>query len=195
MFIKNKRGFTIIELLVSMSIVVVILSVVVFNYRSSGDSLATDSLAQEIAITIRQAQTYGLGVRSTSSGVFTHAYGVHFNPVSNPTTYILFADKLTANGSYDAGSGSCGSATTECVQIFNMRDGVTITGVCSNSTCYSSGTRSANFTFIRPSTDASIRITGGGSTTNPVNGGVIITSPRGSTATITIQNTGQILVQ
>lgn len=195
MLTNKNNGFTLIELIVSMSIVVVILSVVLFNYRSSGDNLSLDSLAQEIGITIRQAQTYGLGVRQTSSGVFTYAYGVHFNPVSNPTSYILFADKNTVNGSYDAGSGSCGSATTECVQIFNMRDGITITGVCSNTTCYSSGTRNANFTFIRPSTDASIRVTGGGITTTPGNGSIIISSPRGGTATIRVENTGQILVQ
>lgn len=196
MFIKTKsqKGFTLVEMIVSISIMSLIVTIVLFNYSSSGDNLATSSAGQEVAITIRQAQTYGLAVRPTSSGVFLYAYGVHFNPTSNPTGYYLFADK-DDDGVYDAGTGSCGSATTECVQAFTFRNGITATGVCSISTCYSSGTRSINFTFLRPSPDAAIYVTGGGLNSTPGKGSVILTSPKGKTVTITVENTGQILIQ
>src|SRR3990167_1379889 len=91
---KSGAGFTLIELMVSISIVSVIMTVVLFTYSSFNDSLALSAAGQEVASAVRQAQTYGLSVKEFSVGSeqFTSGYGIYFDPVSDPTNYYIFVD-------------------------------------------------------------------------------------------------------
>ena len=50
---------------------------------------------------MRQAQVFGLSVRSTDGGIFTGGYGVYFS-TSTPQQYLLFADTDDDN-LYDSG--------------------------------------------------------------------------------------------
>ena len=133
----KKGGFTLVELLVSISIFFIVTAVVLTNYPRFGSNLAIETLTQDIALTIRQAQVFGSailgttadsGLESVSPQVF-NAYGVHFpliptdvdlNPVSY--TYTIFADVPGAaggsNNRYDGETGiECGSpmAANECL--------------------------------------------------------------------------------
>ena len=60
------------------------------------------NLTYDVALSIRQAQTYGISVRkftpSGGSGQFAQGYGVSFQ-LPSPTTYLIFAD-ANANGHY-----------------------------------------------------------------------------------------------
>lgn len=121
----NSNGFTLIELIVVMSIMVIINGVIFFDYPSVMANLALKRTAGEIALVARQAQVYSLSAKSGVSGELVN-YGVHFDKtVPNNTKIILFAD--TGNGSgglpnnkYDTGSG-CGVSPTECVQEFEIQ--------------------------------------------------------------------------
>jgi prepilin-type N-terminal cleavage/methylation domain-containing protein len=94
-----KRGFSLIELLVVIGIFIIITSVILARQNKfSSDILLTD-LAYQVAISIRQAQVYGLGVQAQSSN-FDIGYGVHFDNVTPNTTYKLFADN-DKNGVYN----------------------------------------------------------------------------------------------
>jgi prepilin-type N-terminal cleavage/methylation domain-containing protein len=198
---KNRNGFTLVEMLVSLSIVAVIMLTVLFNYSSFNDRLALSSAAQELAVSIRQAQTYGLTVREVKSntGLFDKAYGVYFNK-NDPSNYYLFVDSLLvdpANKKYDVGSGTCGSVTTECVEKLTLRNGVIISNVCNASTCSPGGSVVMNVSFTRPNPDANIIFTNNAGTTlsgPSLTGKVELTSPKGKKLTITIEGTGQILV-
>ncbi len=191
-----KKGFTLIELLVSISIVTVIMAVVIFNYGGFLDTLALSAAEQDLAIGVREAQTYGLSVKEVSvgSGQFTSAYGIYFSPAS-PGEYDVFVDK-NGNGLYDVGSG-CGSGSTECIEKFAFRDGITVSSICDTSACPPSSASSMQITFLRPSTDATIDFvsSGGSIVESSLTGKVVLRSPQGKTATVTIGSTGQISVQ
>ena len=190
-----KKGFTLIELIVTMSIVTLLMTTVLFNYGTFNDNLAISSAEQEMAVAIRQAQTYGLNVKETaaSSGQFGYAYGIYFNPQS-PTDYYLFAD-ADNNKKYDVGSG-CGSGSTECIEKFSLRNGVRISNICDSATCYS--TKNLNITFLRPVPDAVIYLinnSDGSTYSSSVNTGKIeLTSSKGKVLKVTIESTGQVLV-
>ncbi len=199
----ESKGFTLVEVLVSTSILVVMMSVVLYNYGSFTDRLALSSAGQEIAVTIRQAQSYGLSVKelASSPGTFDSAYGTYF-ALSEPDSYYLFADVGNpANKIFGVGNG-CGGDATECVQKFTLRNGVRITKLCSIPTtgapvCAppSSGFNQMNITFLRPSPDATIRLSNSGAFyADPSTGQITLTSPQGAELTITIERTGQVLV-
>jgi prepilin-type N-terminal cleavage/methylation domain-containing protein len=191
-----KKGFTLIELLVSISIVTVIMAVVIFNYGGFNDTLALSAAEQDLAIAVREAQTYGLSVKEVSvgSGQFNAAYGIYFSPTS-PSEYDVFVDK-NGNGLYDAGSG-CGSGATECLEKFIFRDGVTISAICDDTSCPPASASSMQVTFLRPNPDATINFVNSGGTIveTGLTGKAVLMSPQGKTATVTIGSTGQISVQ
>jgi len=196
------QGFTLIELMVTMSLVSIIMLVVMFSYSKFSDRLSLKSATQEIAVTIRQAQSYGLNVREAAAGggQFASAYGIFIDPTNDPTHYTVFVDAF-ANKTYDVGAGSCGTSTTECVEKDAVRNGVQISKICDSSGACSinSSKKNVNITFLRPNPDADINFTnaagtivGGGSEDSVA---ITLTSPQGDTATVTVDRTGQISVQ
>ena len=199
MNISLKTGFTLAEIMVTVSIVSIIMTTVLFSYTTFTDRLALSSAAQEIAVVVRQAQTYGLTVRESgvAGGQFSYAYGIYFDYGSDQTHYYLFVD-TNSNSKFDVGSG-CGSGSTECVEQGTLRNNVLITSVCDASACPPVvNVKKMNITFLRPNPDATIIFTDSGGTTlsgPSTTGKVTLTSPKGNTSTITIESTGQINIQ
>src|SRR3989344_3995148 len=81
------RGFSLIELLVVISIFSIISLVVLANHSRFNSSVLLGSLAYKIALSFRETQVYGLSVQGQSTN-FQVGYGIHF---SGGTTYTLFA--------------------------------------------------------------------------------------------------------
>lgn len=136
---KNNKGFTVIELLVSISLFFIVTSVVLSNYPRFGTNLAIETLAQDIALSVRQAQVFGSAILGTtkrdgaslSSQIF-NAYGVYFPPLLGTSqgglidyTYSIFADVPgTTQFVYDrALSGECGTPTAgnECLVEYRVK--------------------------------------------------------------------------
>ncbi|MFH1170171.1 MAG: type II secretion system protein [Candidatus Vogelbacteria bacterium] len=92
---RVRAGFTLIEMLVVISIFLIMTGVILANFPAFRDKAALDLLAQEIATTIRQAQVYGIGTREAGSE-FT-SYGIYFaldtSKGLNNKTFYLYADK------------------------------------------------------------------------------------------------------
>ncbi len=147
------RGFTLTELLVVMAITLVIMVVVLFSYGNYTDSLTVSGAAQELSMAIRDAQTSALNVRENLAGAPAFpSYGIAFNPVVHPSTYYLYADR-NSNGLYEPYDG-CGTMNTECVQVVELRDGVTVSAVCDkDGVCPPIGVESLLVYFVRPRTD------------------------------------------
>jgi len=185
-----KKAFTLIELLVSMSIITVILSGVLYNYGGFNDSLAVSSATQEMAITIRQAQAYGINVKESGvdSGQFNYAYGIYFNTQS-PSSYVVFVDSTPTNNIYDGAA--------ELIETVSLRNGVTLRSICDSTTCPASAVTAMSVTFIRPNPDARIYFLNGSTiTSGPLTyGRVELNSPKNKRTYVIITNTGQILVQ
>ncbi|MBI3632673.1 MAG: hypothetical protein HY226_00095 [Candidatus Vogelbacteria bacterium] len=114
----------------------IITSITLVNYPKFSNKLSLDLLAEDIALSVRQAQIYGSSVLGARSGSGTtkafSAYGVHFDdPANYPTeyNYILFAD---INGSRTYNGLEAGTRgfvcplfggpveDQECLQIFKV---------------------------------------------------------------------------
>jgi len=188
-------GFTLIELLVTMSILVVITAMMLANYPKFSEALALKRAAQEVALTIRQAQVYGLSVREfgAGSGIFP-GYGVHFDMADGPDSFILFAD-INNNKSYDAGDG-CGGLATECVQMFKINTGDKISKLCGNSATVSPGGCPSlgllDVVYLRP--NPTVTLKGDGLLLVP-SASIVLSSLNGDKRTIKVWLSGQIGVE
>ena len=65
----RRRGFTLIELLVVVAIIVVITGLILANSNKFGGQTMLQNLSYDIALSLREAQVYGISVRS-NSGAF-----------------------------------------------------------------------------------------------------------------------------
>ena len=202
LYSKGDRGFTLTELLVSISIISVILTVIILNQSTYTDSAALFNLADEISSTISQAQAYGIGVKevSTGSSEFNTSYGLAFSLLSSGsnTVYLYFAD-LDANRIY-TGNWSCD--TSECLNKVDITRGNVIDDICIIKTSGSdqcNSAKRADVSFARPSTEAQIKLFNNGG--QPLNESdlkgirIELKSPRGSTRSVTVYTTGQISTQ
>ena len=185
---RSARGLTLIELLVVITISSLISLVVLVNHARFSSSVLLGSLGYDIALSLREAQVYGLSVKQYANN-FQVGYGVRF---SGTSSYFFFAD-TNANKVYDSGIDAV-------VQTFTVGRGNTIARFCGvRSTgvteCSDSGGGLAidhlDVLFFRPDPDARI------SSNNPgfySRGKIVVTSPSGETRTVTIESTGQISV-
>ena len=94
---SKSRGFSLLELIIVIGILTLVSTVTIVKHTGFNSSIVLSSLAYDIALSIRQAQVFGLAVRGyedEASGdiTFDTGYGVHFDR-STPKSYILFADR------------------------------------------------------------------------------------------------------
>lgn len=181
------RAFSLIELLVAVSIFLVISTVILANHSRFNSSVLLGSLAYDVALSIREAQVFGLSVRQFGSG-FQVGYGVHF---TNSNTYVFFVD-VNANKKYD-------EATDSIVRTYTLSRGHTFQRFCGTNSigiekCSDSASpiTHLDIVFLRPDPDAVISSSEPGVYSS---GRVIVTSPSGDTRTVQIASTGQISVQ
>ena len=189
------RGFTLIELLVVVGIITVITSIVLVSNAKYGGAVLLQNLAYDIALSIRQAQVYGISVRSFNASNFSVGYGMHF-AVSDNTHYELFAD-ADNNGLFSDASENVSPSPYE------IGRGYKIKSLCATD----SGNESCTFDtldiiFKRPEPDARITARNGSGQTCVQNtqeckeeARVVVESPRGQDLSIVIDATGQISVK
>jgi len=163
--IKNKisknKGVTLIELLVVISIFTIITGISIFNYNNFNSYTSIQNLADDIALTIREAQSYAIGVRA-SDNIFDTGFGVHFSINSNPDSpysgsndsFILFSD-IDDNNIYDYNEtdGMCGEPEdgNECLEILTVQGDQAITGIYVDGSEYSiDSEESMDIVFKRP---------------------------------------------
>lgn len=180
------KAFSLIELIVVSGILVVITSILLFNQGRFGGVVLLENLAYDIALSVRQAQVYGISVYRFSTQTFNVGYGIHFEQASPPSVYVLFADASTpANGLYDTGETVL-STTIE--RSYFVSDLCTTNG--GTETC---GRTKLDIIFKRPEPAAYIRANG--ETTLYERGRVVLSSPRGDLKSVVIEASGQIAVQ
>lgn len=199
----STRGFTLIELLVVSAIIAMVSGLMLANNARFGGAITLKNLAYDIALSVRQAQVYGISVARFGDGAgrFDIGYGMHFSE-ANPRNYVLFADAGVQNGLYDSG----GLAGSELVAQTTIDRGYSIVDLCAKppggvETCSLS---QLDIFFKRPEPDAYISIEGsplsfnasGNVTSTNLNerARIIIASPRGDCMSVSVEATGQISV-
>jgi prepilin-type N-terminal cleavage/methylation domain-containing protein len=193
-FQKNKKiikGFTLVELLVSVAIFAFMTTLMVARYGNFNQSVLLTNLAYDVAVTIRTAQSYGLSVKgsgnSNDADRFQKAYGVYFDSQSagNDEMYYLFSD-INDDSIFD------GEESGEMIQKFTLKRGTKIYGVCTeNIPCDPDAGGIMTIVFQRPDPNARIC---DDEFCNYAHGAILIKSPDGSERLIRISENGQISV-
>jgi prepilin-type N-terminal cleavage/methylation domain-containing protein len=84
------KGFTVIELLVTLAIVVLVTGIVMIRYSSFNSSVLLTSQAYITGFDVRETQSLAISVRGNSNQ-FREEYGMYFD-INTPTSYLLFQD-------------------------------------------------------------------------------------------------------
>lgn len=99
----RKKAFTLIELIVSMSIIAILSTLFLVNYRPSNQRTDLTMAAQVMASDIRFAQSNTLGLIGYNGAMPDGGWGVSFSASEGENDrYIIFAD-MNDNRLYDEG--------------------------------------------------------------------------------------------
>lgn len=182
------RGFTIMELIIVISIFVIITSILLADYPGFSQRVALERTAQEVALSFREAETLALAVRESTpgSGDFP-GFGVHFDEAT-PREYILFAD-LNNNNVF--------GGSVEELDRFFIEKSPEITDMCvraKSSPPGNCGVASVDIIYLRP--DPIITITNDGDEfSSSADFTITIMTPDGARKDITAWFTGQIEIE
>ena len=213
---------TIIELVIVLAIITVITGIIIFNHSSFRSSVSTQNLVNDIALSIRKAQSYAIGVRGLGEE-FDYGHGIHFltasktvsllPPAGSNRSMVLFTDIsndiLGVKYNYD-GSNNCGTptASNECREILTIESNdVGSSDYISGFYLDDSTTKSIgvlDIIFKRPNPDATFcHYVPNSGNTAPCNSDISsvkievsnnLTGSQKVTKNITVWNTGQISV-
>ncbi len=186
----TSRGFGLVELMVSISIMTLISSVILVKNRSFNNALLLRNQAYEIAFTLRQAQLMAVS-GNMETGARRNIYGVHLNIASATNRqYRLFRDDLSNTNWYDATDATIG--TIGLIDSNYMISSIT------NAAGTSLG-NTLSVTFVRPNFDAIFKTSSATTVSGPININITPRDTSGYTTVpsrrIEITSTGQITVK
>lgn len=125
----NKRGFTLVEVLVVIAIITIISGVMVVNFRQSEQGSKLQRSAQQTIQGIRKAQNMALSSMEHEGQVYDY-YGVYFDKQNMPNSYHIFASD---NKVYNAG---------EEIETISLESGMVIDSISTGN--------QLNLTFLPP---------------------------------------------
>jgi hypothetical protein len=188
-------GFGLVELMVSISVMVLVTSVILVKHDSYNGATLLRSQAYEIALQLREIQLLSISATEAGSG-YRNVYGVHFS-TSTTDTYFIFRDD-DDDYYFDAGAvppekfGKQGTLSSEFVI-----DAIRLLG-----TLGPTNEDELSVTFERPNFDAKFYTGPNTSVANTVSGVEIDIRTKGTTGpgsgnirTVEITRTGQITVK
>jgi len=217
-FKKNKTpstmsGFTLMELVVVMGIFIIITTILLVNHTKFNSDIVLQNITHNVALTVRQAQTYGMSVKGYGTGVSTlfPGYGTYFN-ITLPREFYLFADsdgdknmlnnptdcvqgveecseKILLKGGGEYIYAICGNLKNDGVPVFNTIDDVEGIPNCNIMD-------TLNIVFTRPDPDAYISgYVDGTGYVYYSDAEIVIASPNKDVKTVVVWSTGQISVE
>jgi prepilin-type N-terminal cleavage/methylation domain-containing protein len=192
------KGFTLVELMVSVAIFAMMTALVVVKYGSFNQSVLLTNLAYDVALTIRTAQTYGLSVKDPqdTSPTFTSAYGVTIGTdaiscagaSSNSQQFIMFADTYPSQ----TGNAICDSNDI-LTSTYAIKRGGSVSQVCAGSGSCTLGNGRLDITFKRPDPRATICFNGAASCSYSY-AEIVLKASDNSTRKIIVRSNGQITI-
>ncbi len=191
------------ELMVVIALFTIITVAALMNHARFGESILATNLAYDIALSFREAQSYGIAVREPSSdaGTFSFPYGLHF---SGGDSFVFFADR-NGNRRYE-GNDAPGA------KVYRFERGSRIESLCGapedgapefrrfdveGKVISGGGISYLDITFKRPVPDA-VFVTDLNNAGTPryASGRITIVSPKGrERRTVEVFQTGQISIR
>ncbi len=210
---SQTKGFSVIELIVSVAIMVAISTMVAGNQKQFGAGATLKNIVNNMSLSLRQAQIYGVSVKEFSSGSyqaytinsFNAGYGLHFNintsPTGDNTAYIFFADRKPSsppsalpNGMYASGMSCPTDSTSECLEKIVLSQGHTVSDICTTSGGVDDcSPNTLDVTFVRPAVEAKIIFNQNGVLRDVAC--IEISSQEGKRNSVVVYTTGQISVK
>ncbi|MEX0931632.1 MAG: prepilin-type N-terminal cleavage/methylation domain-containing protein [Candidatus Paceibacterota bacterium] len=191
---KYIAGFTLVELVVSLAIMGIMMSVVAFQHRGFSERIQLQNTAYELALVIREAQSYGINVRQEGSGSgagFDGVYGVYLSDQSNNNdtnkTYYLFYDtnENIENVSFNVNQD-------EIIAEYTLPVGQSIADVYPCGGGAGPEVNSLTIMFKRPSPEAIMKSNGNNTLTQ---GCILIESQNRYSEIIQVNSTGRITIE
>lgn len=144
----NNKGFTLIELIVVTSIIMLLTALSLANYNTGKQQLALQRTSFKVSQDLRRAQEMSMSAKEFNGVIPRGGYGLFFRkfPLSGydyPHLYMLFAD-LDGSGTMDIGS--------ELVEIIDLEEGIKFSDFYLDDI----GSDGTYFTFIPPDPQTSI---------------------------------------
>lgn len=189
---NTKGGFTVLELLISLAIFAVMTALLLAKYGTFNQGVLLKNLAYDIALSIRNAQSYGLNVKSANRNTndFLLPYGVHFS-TNQPIEYIFFVD-LDHDYIYDAEDNDSNTIDEKLTKTSITR-GSSIKSLCvvlnNESNC--TVVNNLDIMFDRPNPNAIIR----GNESIAGYAKITVQASDNTTREIEVRSTGQISVK
>ncbi len=197
----RSSGFTLVELMVVLAIIVTISGVILGSQSSFNKTLILSNTAYDIALTLRSAQTYGLGSRASVASA-NAGYGLHLNS-GVQDSFILFSDTSPAAscGAPDCPPGDhvYTNGQDVLVQTYALGNRMAVSNFCAFSSgawacAANGGLTSLDLVFARPNPDAFMSKNGTYSPVFPVTAACLtISSPQGGSRFISVGTSGQIV--
>jgi prepilin-type N-terminal cleavage/methylation domain-containing protein len=141
---NNNHGFTLIEVLVSLTIIMLMTTLFLSNYNSGIRSNNLSLGAQQLVSDIRSAQDKAIASTPYNGTTFpAGGWGIYFS-TSTPSQYILFADS-NGNKVYDAGEAD----PTKGGMIIPLPNSIVISSINTNNVSHPK-TNTLDFNFLPP---------------------------------------------
>ena len=132
----KSKGFTLLEITVVISIIILLSGIFLVNYRQGEKEFALQRSAHSLAQTLRKTQEMAMSSKLTPVELFggtfpKGGYGLYFEKNSN--TFILFADCDNEGDYDDSGYADCKTADVgsenslnEKIEEFSFEEGIYI---------------------------------------------------------------------
>ena len=194
---NNEGGFTIIEIAVVILIFGIVTALVLNNYnRFTNDAILTN-MAYEMALSVREAQTFGVAV-SNRKVSFDTVFGVNFtipSGSSGTSVYHLFEDVGGYENRYDHGA-TCPSieeGQDTCQQQYVLQRNINIVDLWVKGSSGCQQVDDINIAFDRPNPEP--LIFGDGSNYQNQNlAQITLQSPENTERHVFVRRNGQIFV-
>lgn len=151
----NPRGFSLIEIVVSLAIITLVTTLVMVRFGSFNSSIILKNQAFELALDTREAQVFSVSVRG-SQNEFREEYGIYVD-VDQPSHYIFWLDDSSNNGGVEPVLPAFNaSPNDETIRVRTLDPRFSIVEICINtdSNC---DVEEVHISFARPNFDAKIR--------------------------------------
>jgi prepilin-type N-terminal cleavage/methylation domain-containing protein len=181
--IASLRGFTLVEVLISLAIMGMMMTILLANYPETAVRLTLANISHRISLLAREAQVRGSAIDSSNSSI--GGYGI-YAVLASPRRVILFGDTVDANvpkpfgvlvgnGLYET------SPVDEAKSLTNLPNGYTIARLCVGNSfpfsCNDPTVLTLTVSFTRPNPQPNIYINGSSATSYSA-GCIELHSPR-----------------